>query len=205
DSLLQNSATPPGVASEAAGAFGKIRTADTRLALSRFLSHAAPQPNVTPAVAEALLSIGRHGKPADTSAIARWTRAPDVGLRWRAAWALFRPRDSAAQPLLIELARDSSAEVRFWAVRGLARTRADATMASLPDGGQTIRLALRDKDRRVRTEAVRALGSYPDSASIALLVFALDDHDPWIAVSAAAGIGTRGEKARGAIPALLKA
>src|SRR5205823_3094843 len=38
DSLLQRADTPVGVATEAAGAFGKIRTAETRRGLSRYLS-----------------------------------------------------------------------------------------------------------------------------------------------------------------------
>jgi HEAT repeat protein len=37
-------------------------------------------------------------------------------IRWRAAWALFRPRDPASVTHLLKLSADPSAEVRFWAV-----------------------------------------------------------------------------------------
>jgi peptidyl-prolyl cis-trans isomerase B (cyclophilin B) len=49
--------------------------------------------------------------------------------------------------------------------------------------------AARDADRRVRTEAVRALGTYSDSAAIRVLVDALSSVDSWISISAAEGLG----------------
>jgi HEAT repeat protein len=204
DSLLEAANTPVGVATEAAGAFGKIRTPDSRLRIARYLSKTTPAPNVTPVVAEALLSIGRFGRPADTASIAKWTKSTNPELRWRAAWALFRPRDPAALPLLLELSEDSSADVRYWATRGLSRPRSDSGIdLSLPR--QAVTRALSDEDRRVRTEAVRALGTYTDGAALVQLIVFLEDEDPWTAVAAAEAIGARGEKARAAIPELLKA
>ena len=201
DSLLQKSDTPIGVATEAAGAFGKIRTPATRAGLSRYLSSATAAPS---AVAEALLSLGRHGRSVDTSAIARWTKSRDAELRWRAAWALFRPRDTVARSLLLQLSQDSSADVRYWATRGLARPRTDTTI-ELGAAGEAVLRGIGDPDRRVRTEAVRALGTYTDASSLIQLILLLDDDDPWIAVSAADGIALRGDKARPAVPQLIKA
>jgi hypothetical protein len=65
--------------------------------------------------------------------------------------------------------------------------------------------AIGDGDRRVRTEAVRALGTYTDASSLIQLILLLQDDDPWIAVSAAEGIAFRGDRGRAAIPELLKA
>jgi len=204
DSLLQNADTPIGVATEAAGAFGKIRTADTRAALSRYLRGASARSSAAHVAGEALLSIGRHRGMVDTGAIAPYTKSLNVDLRWRAAWALFRPRDTLARPLLLALSQDSSANVRFWAVRGLARPRADS-LTDLPVAREVLLRAIGDDDRRVRTEAVRALGTYGDASSLIQLILIIQDDDPWIAVSAAEAIALRGDRARAAIPELVKA
>src|SRR5687768_6491747 len=58
DSLLMNPRTPIGVATEAARAFGLIRTPATRTALMRFLA-GAPENAPAAVVGEALLSVGR--------------------------------------------------------------------------------------------------------------------------------------------------
>ena len=90
-------------------------------------------------------------------AIARWTRSSSEEVRWRATWSLFRPRDPAAVPRLITLATDRSPLVRSWAVRGLGRPQADSANAGDAAEKQLL-IAVGDPDRRVRTEAVRALG-----------------------------------------------
>jgi peptidylprolyl isomerase len=204
DSLLQKAETPVGVATEAAGAFGKIRTADSRAGLARYLKGASARgASAAPIVAEALLSIGRH-RSVDTAAISPYIKSLNVELRWRAAWALFRPRDTVARPLLLALSEDSSADVRFWAVRGLSRQRSDS-LSDVPVAREAVLRAIGDPDRRVRTEAVRALGTYRDASSLIQLILLLQDDDPWIAVCAAEGIALRGDRARAAIPELLKA
>jgi HEAT repeat protein len=205
DSLLAKPNTPVGVATEVAGAFGKIRTADAHQKLSHYLATAAPGPSTAPVVREALLSIGRYPLPADTSAIARWVKSPDVEIRWRAAWSLFRSRDVAAMPLLLEMSKDSSADVRVWALRGLSKPRSDSVSVNPQDVRDALITAFEDKDRRVRTEATRALGTYSDAASLVQLILFLEDDDPWIAVSAADAIAARGDRARAAVPELLKA
>src|SRR5262245_47813970 len=116
----QLSAPSPAIAREAARSLGKIRSADSRAALARYLSTASLTPGTASVIGEALLSMGRFTTREDLSPVARWASSPDVEVRWRAAWALFRPRDPAAVPHLLRLSSDSSAEVRYWAVRGLA-------------------------------------------------------------------------------------
>jgi HEAT repeat protein/cyclophilin family peptidyl-prolyl cis-trans isomerase len=160
-------------------------------------------PNV---VGNALLSMGRFGGRDEIAPIVRWTSASDVEVRWRAAWALFRPRNPAAVPHLMRLATDPSPEVRYWAVRGIVppappgrRGRGDSTPAPQPPTVDTafdaaaasaiLRNATRDRDRRVRTEAVRALASYTDDESVASLIAALNSTDTWVSVSAAEALG----------------
>ncbi|MDA1082252.1 MAG: HEAT repeat domain-containing protein [Gemmatimonadetes bacterium] len=205
DSLLGEERTPVGVATEAAGAFGKIRTSDTRLRLSLYLSAAAPGPARAPVVAEALLSIGRHSERGDISSITRWAESPDAELRWRAVWALWRPGDPEAVPALLQLSSDPSAEVRSWAVRGLTGPRSDSSGLGSAIARDALLAALDDDDRRVATNAVRTLGTHSDAPSLLQLVLLLDEPDPWIATTAADAIGARGDNARGALGPLANA
>ena len=205
DSLLQNPATPIGVAVEAAGAFGKIRTTDTRYRLLTYLRAAAPTAATAPVVGEALLSIGRHRERGGISTIAQWATNPDLGIRWRATWALFRPRDPAATRALLSLADDPSPDVRYWAVRSLTGPRADSSDVGSAAAQRTLMVALGDEDRRVRTEAVRALGTYNDTQSFIQLALLLDDPDMWVAVNAAEALGARGDKVKAALTPLTAA
>jgi HEAT repeat protein/cyclophilin family peptidyl-prolyl cis-trans isomerase len=202
DGLLQNGETPAGVATEAAGAFGKIRTSETRDRLVNYLKNAAPSAATAPTVAEALLSIGRHRDRGDLTSIVRWATNPDVEIRWRAAWALFRPRDPAAVPYLYALADDPSADVRFWAIRGLTGPLADSSTIGAAAAQAKLIESLGDVDRRIQTEATRALGRHADLSSLIQLTLLLDEKDVWVAVSAAEALGGRGDGARGAIAQL---
>jgi HEAT repeat protein/cyclophilin family peptidyl-prolyl cis-trans isomerase len=187
--LLSDPKTPPAVAFEAARALGKIRTPDARAALAKYLA-AAPAINAAAAaVGEALLSIGRFPPPGDLAPIVRWTTSPNVEVRWRAAWALFRPRDPAAVTDLLRMTEDTSPEVRFWAVRGLVATVVDQAKLDRAVTSARLRAAVRDPDRRVRTEALRALGGYDDDESFAVMLAALESPDTWLSVSAAEVMG----------------
>jgi len=202
DTLLSNPRTPPTVALEAACALGKIKTVAARAALARYLSKAVSGPTTNATIGEALLSIGRSTPRGDIAPIVKWATSPDEEIRWRAAWALFRQRDPAAVADLLRLSSDQSALVRSWAIHGLVKTQADS--ASLGDRAEAKLLAaVSDPDRRVRTEAVRALGTYSDSSALAALVISLSSSDTWISVSAAEGLGRA--RAETTIPALVSA
>ncbi len=173
---MSGPAVPAAVAREAARSLGKIRSPEARAALVRYLGE-APMTAATLSVAgEALLSLGRFAAPIDLAAVVRWTHSTDIEVRWRAAWALYRPRDLAAVPELLRLSRDASGDVRLWACRGLgvppppapASGRGPAATpapAAIPPSAQLseparaqassrLREALTDSDRRVRTEAL---------------------------------------------------
>lgn len=198
---LSSAATPPPVAREAAIALGKIQAPDARAALARYLASASLTNAPASVVGEALLSIGRFPPGADISSIVRWASARDVEIRWRAAWALFRPRDPAARPELLRLSSDPSAEVRFWAVRGLV------PHANIDPGPVATRLreAVRDADRRVRTEALRTLGLHDDEASLKVVVEMLDSPDIWLSVSAAEALARHEQRADVVVPPLAAA
>ena len=159
DGLLTDS-TPAPIAREAAQALGKIRSPEARTALGRYLTAANSTPAADPAIGEALLSLGRFPPGGDVAPITKWMATTNAEVRWRVAWALFRPRDPKAVPALLKLADDASPDVRFWAVRGLAPALVD--QAGIDRKTVTTRLlaGTKDSDRRVRTESLRALLQY---------------------------------------------
>jgi len=204
DSLLTAPNTPPTVATEAARAFGLIRTPETRAALARFLASAAANARNAPIVGEALLSIGRHAR-GDLSSVVKWTTSRDVEVRWRATWALFRPRDPAAVSHLLGLTADRDAAVRNWAVRGLTWPQVDSSGVDPARVRSRLRAMLGDADRTVRTEALRALATHPDIESVNAVARALDSDDAWASVSAAEGLGTQRTHAAVTVPRLVAA
>jgi peptidylprolyl isomerase len=190
DTLLSSPRTPAAVSREAAQALGKIRTPEARAALSRYLTGADYSAASGPAIGEALLAIGRFADKGDIAPIVRWATAADDQVRWRAAWALFRPRDPAAGPHLLKLASDASPEVRYWAARGLSPAVVEGAGLDRPQITSRLdALAVRDPDRRVRTEALRTLLQYTDERAFGALVNAMYSSDSWIAVSAAEAAG----------------
>ena len=203
--LLMASSTPPEVAREAACSLGKIRSPEARVALAKYLAAAPATAAAAPVVGEALLSAGRFTGPDDLAPIIKWSTAKDVEVRWRATWALYRLRDPAAAETLRRLSSDPAPEVRFWAVRGLgviappAAAPGAAAPAAPPPApvspeikirqAARLREAVRDSDRRVRTEALRALATYEDDASFEVVLSMLDSPETWLSVSAAEALG----------------
>ena len=206
-SVLRGPRTPPALAREAAQALGKMsrnkEAASARGPLVAYLAKAQETPASVPVIGEALLSVGRFAHEGDITPVARWVTSPSEDIRWRAAWALVRPRDASAFPHIMKLVDDPSAEVRYWAVRGLQTTAADAAkQARPPVASKLASIVRRDPDRRVRTEALRVLLPYDDENAFGALANALDSSDTWIAVTAAEGAANR-FSTRGAVVAAL--
>ena len=159
--VLNDPKTPPTAAKEAAQALGKLRTPDARTALAAYLATAPATTATAPVVGEALLAIGRFpvkdgvkdGVKDDLSPILRWTSARDVEVRWRAAWALFRPRDPSAVPALLTTSVDASPDVRFWSVRGLAPALVDQSGLRRDETSARLRQAVNDP-RSSRTTTI---------------------------------------------------
>jgi len=205
------SKAPAPIAREAAIALGKITipregqpalpAPEARAALATYLASAPATKASAPIVGEALLSIGRFPAGGDLAPILKWSTSPDVEVRWRATWALFRSRDPKALDALLRLSADKSGDVRFWAVRGLIpHENVDPAPAAA-----RLREAVKDADRRVRTEALRTLAQHDDEASVTVLLDALDDKDAWISVSAAEGLARQQQRAELVVPRLAAA
>jgi HEAT repeat protein len=133
DSLLSNPRTAPTVATEAACALGKIKTAGAREVLARYLMKVTAGPRTHATIGEALLSIGRSTARGDIAPIVKWTSSPDEEIRWRATWALFRPREPGALAHLLRLSDDRSAHVgRGRCAVSSSRRRIPRRLASAP-------------------------------------------------------------------------
>jgi HEAT repeat protein/cyclophilin family peptidyl-prolyl cis-trans isomerase len=198
--VLKAPRSAAGVAREAAIALGKIQAPDARAALVDYLS-TIPLTAAPDVIGEALLSLGRFPAGGDLAPVIRWTSHKDVEVRWRATWALFRPRDPAGQKDLLTLSGDPSAEVRYWAVRGLVPLDGiDPAPAAA-----RLRALVDDPDRRVRTEALRALGQHDDDLSVKTVVAKLDDPDTWLSVSAAEVLARQEKRAETVVPRLVAA
>ena len=171
--------------------------------LAKYLAD-APVTAAPAVVGEALLASGRFTGPGDLAPIVKWSTAKDDEVRWRATWALFRLRDPAAAEPLLRLSEDASADVRYWAVRGLASM--DTTPAEMKTRqSERLRAAMKDPDRRVRTEALRALATYQDDASFDVVLAALESPDTWLSVSAAEAMGRYPARKDTIVPKLVAA
>ena len=204
DSLMSAPRSPVTAAFEAARVLGKIQTPETRAALARYLSTVSDNARTRPVIGEALLSIGRQTTRGDIAPIVKWTTSSDEEVRWRATWALFRPRDPVAVKELLRLSTDRSGHVRSWAVRALGAPTVDSAGIDRSVAVAALIKATSDADRRVRTEAMRTLIAYEDSASFDVLVKALDSTDSWIYISAAEALARRTNRSADAIAALTR-
>ena len=193
------------VAREAARSLGKIRSPEARTALARYLTDAPVAASASPVVGEALLSLGRFTTRDDITPLVRWIGARDAEIRWRAAWGLFRPAHPDAVPHLLKLSADPSPDVRFWAVRGLVPDRVKESGLDAAKASARLREAVRDTDRRVRTEALRVLGNYDDDESLRVVLEALESNDSWMSVSAAESLTRFQSRGAVVVPRLVAA
>ena len=148
----------------ALGAYGLAGIAD---AIAKQLPSADAQPSETARLTGslALTALLRLRQPATIEAIAAQLRSPDSDLRWQAANALARIRDSIAPavPALLPLLADKNSLVRAAAARALGVAKATQAVEPL------IRL-LADDDPRVAVNSINALGNIADPRAVEPLV-----------------------------------
>lgn len=163
--------TAPGVAAEAIAALGRLQSPRAAAAIVEVLRQGDPGVSGSAAapVAEAMLAVWRHPRLEDRSPILRWTHAADPELRWRAVYALTRRPDPAGVERWIELATDRDPRVRMQVMRGLARSAVDSAGIGAGRALPLLTAATADADYRVRINAVRTLGGYPDPAAVEAL------------------------------------
>lgn len=203
------------VAVEAAAALGKIGSPAARQALEQgpLLPRDCLDRSATPVdcrgqppavLGEALLAIWKFPRQEHTaSLVLPHVRARDPELRWRAAYALMRLGDPATSTVLRDLLRDADHRVRAFAARGLRAPVTDSAGARAT-AAAALTAALDDPHPHVQISALRALGTYRDSALVRAVIARLGDPDPNVAITAAEAAGDLGgEEAAAALAAVV--
>lgn len=90
-------------------------------------------------------------------------------------------------------------------MRGLSPSAVDAAKLDRAVASARLRAAVKDSDRRVRTEALRALGAYDDDESFAVVLAAIESSDIWLSVSAAEAMARFTSRKDVVVPKLIAA
>jgi cyclophilin family peptidyl-prolyl cis-trans isomerase/HEAT repeat protein len=183
-------------------AIAKCGGAAADSALVRFLQRFPPVADGNDLVAAAALQetwrLGARSQAAGL--LPGYLRAARGLWRQNAAWAATRLRLPAAAPVLLEAADDTDPLVRAWVARGLAAPTADSARVPRTAFVSALRPLVTDDDAGVRVQALRALGTFEDSALASLAAPRLSDRDANVAIQAAATLGQlRGSQAAAAL------
>jgi cyclophilin family peptidyl-prolyl cis-trans isomerase/HEAT repeat protein len=130
----------------------------------------------------ALLALARLRPPPAASLLPLLADA-DSAIAWRAAYVVARSRNAGAVRPMLAATRSSTADVRDYAARGLAKSLAGDSLAG--EAIEALRRLAGDPEPRVRVTAVRVLGAYGPAAGSAV-ARAMRDGDLAVRVTAAA-------------------
>ncbi len=163
-------------------------------AVVRFLRRFPPTADGNDLVAAAALQeTWRLGPRAQAAALLpNYIRGARGLWRRNAAWAATRLRLPAAAPALLESATDEDPLLRAYVARGLAAAIADSARVPRSAFTTALRALVTDDDAGVRVNALRALGTFADSALTPLAAPRLADRDANVAIQAAATLGALG-------------
>jgi cyclophilin family peptidyl-prolyl cis-trans isomerase/HEAT repeat protein len=160
---------------EAVGALGQLARPASRVYIDSLLARRTLPDSVRN---EALIVAWRLPRDAGTVAhLIRFTRHPDPATRWRAAYSLARSPSTLGLPALLALMRDSSAEVRAHAVRGLPARIADS-LSMRPAVLEAVLAAVSDTHPHVRINAIALLNAYREPARTTPLLVTRVAADP---------------------------
>jgi len=151
-------------------------------------SPGAPPPT-PPVVAAALLEAWRLGSRAPVTDLVAFADAPDVAARWRALYALGRLRAPRGAARLVAALADRETAIRAVAARGVTKALLDSARMDARAAVDRLRPLLGDQDAQVRINALRAIGSFRDSALAAAVAPLVADQNIGVAVQAETTLG----------------
>ena len=151
-------------------------------------SPGAPPPT-PPVVAAALLEAWRLGARAPVTELVAYADAPDVTARWRALYALGRLRAPRGAARLVAALADRETAIRAVAARGVTKALLDSARMDARAAVDRLRPLLEDQDAQVRINALRAIGSFRDSALAAAVAPLVADQNIGVAVQAETTLG----------------
>jgi cyclophilin family peptidyl-prolyl cis-trans isomerase/HEAT repeat protein len=174
---------------EAVTAIAKIGGVDAGRALAEVIATGSPGSAVSPVVAQALLEAWRLGARAPVAQLVAFADAAEFATRWRALYSLARLRTPAAAAPLVRALGDREAQIRTVAARGVSKALLDTARVDARGAIDGLRPLLEDRDAHVRINALRAIGSFRDSALAVLVVPLVSDRDIGVAVQAETTLG----------------
>ena len=144
------------------------------------------------ATAQALLEAWRLGALAPGDRLVAYVRDGQGLWRRNAVFSAARLRLPAAAAALVDATTDADPLTRQWAARALTAELADSARIPRSVFVGRLRQLVADSDAQVRTNAVRAIGTFRDSTLVSLVAARLVDHDQNVIVQAVGAVGVLG-------------
>ena len=189
---------------EAVTAIAKIGGDEGARALIEIIATGSPGAPTPPVVAAALLEAWRLGSRAPVSDLVAYADDPDIGTRWRALYSLARLRAHRGAARLVAALADREPMIRAVAARGVTKALLDSARIDPRGAVDRLRPLLEDPNAQVRINALRAVGSFRDSALAAAVAPLVADQHIGVAVQAETTLGVlRGAAALQALRARL--
>ena len=189
---------------EAVTAIAKTGGDEGARALVEIIATGSPGAPTPPVVAAALLEAWRLGTRAPVSELAAYADNPDIGTRWRALYSIARLRAHRGAARLVTALADREPVIRAVAARGVTKALLDSARIDARGAVDRLRPLLEDQNAQVRINALRAIGSFRDSALAAAVAPLVADQNIGVAVQAETTLGVlRGAAALQALRARL--
>ena len=189
---------------EAVTAIARIGGDEGARALVDIIATGSPGAPTPPVVAAALLEAWRLGSRAPVSDLAAYADDPDIGTRWRALYSIARLRAHRAAARLVTALTDREPMIRAVAARGVTKALLDSARIDVRGAIDRLRPLLEDQNAQARINALRAIGSFRDSALAAAVAPLVADQNIGVAVQAETTLGVlRGAAALQALRARL--
>lgn len=144
------------------------------------------------ATAQALLESWRLGPLAPGDRLVAVVRDGQGMWRRNAVFSAARLRLPAAAAALVDATADADLLTRQWAARALTADFADSARLPRSVFVGRLRQLVGDDDAQVRTNAVRAVGTFGDSALVGVVAARLVDRDQNVIVQAVGAVGALG-------------
>jgi cyclophilin family peptidyl-prolyl cis-trans isomerase/HEAT repeat protein len=176
---------------EAVTAIAKIGVEEGARALVEIIATGSPGSATPPppVVGAALQEAWRLGPRAPVAQLVAFADDPDISTRSRALYSLARLRAPRGAARLVAALSDREPTVRAIAATRITRTLLDSAQIDTRSVVDRLRPLLADANPKVRVNALRAIGSFRDSALAPAVVPLVADQDIGVAVQAETTLG----------------
>jgi len=158
-------------------------------ALVEIIATGSPGAPTPPLVATALFEAWRLGPRAPVTELIAFADDPDANTRARALFSLARLRAHRGGARLVAALADRDPTIRAIAARGVTKLVLDSARIDARGVVDRLRPLLEDQSPQVRINALRAIGSFRDSALAAAVAPLVADQNIGVAVQAETTLG----------------